>query len=120
MTEISPVEGGYKVRTDRGDVETKSVINAAGVYADKFHNMVSADKIHITARKGEYCLLDKAVGSYVSKTIFQLPGVMGKGVLVTTTVHGNLLVGPTATDIEDKEGQTQRERALIFLFPKQA
>ena len=118
VTDISLVEGGYKVRTDRGDVETKSVINAAGVYADKFHNMVSADKIHITARKGEYCLLDKAVGSYVSKTIFQLPGVMGKGVLVTPTVHGNLLVGPTATDIEDKEGTNTTREGLDFLIPK--
>ena len=54
VTEISRIEGGYKVRTAHGDLETKSVINAAGVYADKFHNMVSADKIHITARKGEY------------------------------------------------------------------
>ena len=81
----------------------KYVVNAAGVYADVFHNMVSAGKIHITARKGEYCLLDKEAGSHVSHTIFQLPGKMGKGVLVTPTVHGNLLTGPTATDVEDKE-----------------
>ncbi len=79
------------------------VINAAGVYADSFHNMVSADKIHITPRKGEYCLLDKKVGGYVSATLFQLPTAKGKGVLVTPTVHGNLMVGPTATDVEDHD-----------------
>ncbi len=79
------------------------VINAAGVYADTFHNMVSADKIHITPRKGEYCLLDKKVGGYVSATLFQLPTAKGKGVLVTPTVHGNLLVGPTAEDTEDHD-----------------
>lgn len=79
------------------------VINAAGVYADRFHNMVSEKKIHITPRKGEYCLLDKKVGNYVSSTLFQLPTAKGKGVLVTPTVHGNLLVGPTAVDVDDHD-----------------
>lgn len=77
------------------------VINAAGVYAAKIHNMVSSDKINIIPRKGEYCLLDKKVGGYVSSTVFQLPTSKGKGVLVTPTVHGNLLIGPTASDETD-------------------
>lgn len=66
--------------------------------------MVSEKKIHITPRKGEYCLLDKGTGSHVSHTIFALPSIMGKGVLVSPTSHGNLLLGPTAVDIENKEG----------------
>ena len=102
--------GGYRIKTESGVIETKTVINAAGVYADKFHNMVSGKKIHITARKGEYCLFDHTAGDHVGRTIFQLPGKMGKGVLVTPTVHGNLLIGPTAVNIEDKEGiNTTRE-----------
>ena len=80
------------------------VVNAAGVYADEFHNMVSEKKLHITPRKGEYFLLDKTTGAHVSHTVFTLPGKYGKGVLVTPTVHGNLLIGPTATDVEQKEG----------------
>lgn len=103
VTEIEKTDGGYLLATSQGKITARYVINAAGVYADKFHNMVSETKIHITARKGDYCLLDKEAGSHVSHTIFQLPGVMGKGVLVTPTVHGNLLTGPTAVDIEDKE-----------------
>lgn len=94
------------LHTDTSKAETilsKLVINAAGVFADEFNNMVSAKKLHITARKGEYCLLDKDAGSHVLHTIFQLPSKMGKGVLVTPTVHGNLLVGPTAEDVLDKE-----------------
>lgn len=94
----------WKIETAKGIFEADCIINAAGVYADKFHNMVSENKIHITPRKGEYCLLDKTAGTHVSHTIFALPGKFGKGVLVTPTVHGNLLIGPTATDIEDKEG----------------
>ncbi|WMJ88232.1 NAD(P)/FAD-dependent oxidoreductase [Anaerocolumna sp. MB42-C2] len=93
----------YKVKTKQGEFDTKIIINAAGVYADKFHNMVSEDKMLITARKGEYCLLDKTVGNFVNKTVFQLPNKYGKGVLVTPTIHGNLLIGPTALDIQDKE-----------------
>ena len=80
------------------------VINAAGVYADTLHNMVSEHKMQITPRRGEYCLMDKKCGDIVSATIFQLPSKYGKGILVTPTVHGNLLVGPTAEDIPDKEG----------------
>lgn len=75
-----------------------------------FHNMVSRKKIHIIPRKGEYCLLDKSVGSHVSHTVFALPGKFGKGVLVTPTVHGNLLIGPTAQDIENKEGNKYNKR----------
>ena len=96
-------ENHYLVTTSRGEVECLAVVNAAGVYADTFHNMVSGRRLHIIPRKGEYCLLDKKVGKYVHSTIFQLPTVYGKGVLVTPTVHGNLLIGPTAADIEDKE-----------------
>lgn len=109
VTNIEKNNGGYAVRllhTDTNEEETfqlKAVINAAGVYADELNNMVSEHKLHITARKGEYCLLDKDAGNHVSHTIFQLPSKMGKGVLVTPTVHGNLLVGPTAEDVEDKE-----------------
>lgn len=109
VTSITKTDTGYNLyilHTDSMLEETykaKVVINAAGVYADELNNMVSEHKLHITARKGEYCLLDKDAGSHVKHTIFQLPSKMGKGVLVTPTVHGNLLVGPTAVDVEDKE-----------------
>ena len=106
-TEVKSVEKtdeGYRIETNNGTIEAKTVVNAAGVYADEIHNMVSEKKLHITARRGQYCLLDKSCGDYVSHTIFQLPSAMGKGVLVTPTIHGNLLVGPTAEDVDNKEG----------------
>ena len=53
-------------------IEARVIVNAAGVYADVFNNMVSSEKLHITARKGEYMLLDKAAGNHVSHTIFQI------------------------------------------------
>lgn len=106
-TEVTGIEKGdgcYKICTDKNTVEAKAVVNAAGVYADVLNNMVSDKKLSITARRGQYCLLDKDAGAHVSHTVFQLPGKMGKGVLVTPTVHGNLLVGPTAEDVDNKEG----------------
>lgn len=104
-SELSENEkAGFQIKTSRGTFEAKYIVNAAGVYADRFHNMVSEKKIKITPRKGEYFLLDKSAGKHVSRTIFALPGKYGKGVLVSPTVHGNLLVGPTATDLDDKEG----------------
>ncbi|MED9965404.1 MAG: NAD(P)/FAD-dependent oxidoreductase [Blautia sp.] len=115
---LAKIEEGYRIFTNKGEFETKCIVNAAGVYADKFHNMVSEKKIHITPRKGEYCLLDKSAGTHVSRTVFALPGKEGKGVLVTPTVHGNLLIGPTATDIEEKEGTNTTGNGLAQVIKK--
>lgn len=108
----------YHIETNSESLESKVVINAAGVYADVFHNMVSKNKIHITARKGEYCLLDKVASKIVDKTIFQMPSAMGKGVLVTPTVHGNLLIGPTALDIQNKDMNNTTAAALEEVIQK--
>ena len=118
VTDLRPVEDGWEIRTSKGTYKTRYVVNAAGVYADKFHNMVSKKKIHITPRRGDYCLLDKTAGNHVSHTVFALPGKYGKGVLVTPTVHGNLLVGPTAIDIENKEGTNTTREGLNEVITK--
>ena len=117
---IEKIEKGYRLSTSRGIFETKVVVNAAGVYADRFHNMVSAHKLHIIPRKGEYCLMDKKVGGHVSHTIFQLPTKYGKGVLVTPTVHGNLLAGPTAVDVEDPESLNTTQTGIDDLLKRAA
>ena len=106
------------VQTANGSVRTRAVVNAAGVYADILHNMVSAGKIHITPRRGDYILLDRRTGGYVKHTVFQVPGKFGKGVLVSPTVHGNTIVGPTAEDIEDKEGVDTTSEGFADLMEK--
>ena len=118
VKQIEQMENGFRVLTDKGMFETRFLINAAGVYADIFHNMVSREKIHITPRRGEYCLLDKNAGNLVERTIFQIPTPKGKGVLVTPTVHGNLLIGPTAADITDKEGTETTSDGLEEVMKK--
>jgi glycerol-3-phosphate dehydrogenase len=99
---IQKAETGWKLVTTQGDFEAKVVINAAGVHAGNIHNLVSEKKMTLINRRGDYYLLDKQA-SCVSHTIFPLPNRMGKGVLVSPTVHGNTIVGPTAIDIPDPE-----------------
>lgn len=121
-TEVEDIQkkedGLWHIRTNNGEYVSRYVVNAAGVHADEIHNMVSADKMHIIERRGDYCLLDKEVGGYVSHTIFPQPTKYGKGVLVTPTVHGNLLVGPTAIDIENKEGTATTAKGLNEVIEK--
>lgn len=111
-------DGTWHIVTNQGELDTRAVVNAAGVYADVFHNMVSEKKIHITPRKGEYVLLDHDAKNTVTHTIFQLPGKMGKGVLVSPTVHENIIVGPTALDVEDKDGVNTTEGGLSEVMSK--
>ena len=118
VTGFTRGEEGWTVHTEQGDFRTRYVVNAAGVYADVLHNMVSARKLHITPRRGDYCLLDRQVGGFVSHTVFQLPGKLGKGVLVSPTVHGNIIVGPTAIDIEDRDGTNTTAAGLEELIAK--
>lgn len=108
----------YRIKTNNGTYEAKMVVNAAGVYADVIHNMVSSKKLHITPRRGEYILLDKKTGGFVNATIFQCPTIMGKGVLVTPTAHGNLMLGPTAEDVEDKEGTNTTAEGLETILER--
>ncbi len=110
--------GTWCIRTSGGEIEAGAVVNAAGVYADVFHNMVSGQKITIIPRKGEYCLLDKNVSGFVRHVIFPQPTRFGKGVLVAPTVHGNTIVGPTARDIEDKEGNNTTAEGLGEVIEK--
>lgn len=118
VTGFTRGEEGWTVHTEQGDFQTRYVVNAAGVYADVLHNMVSPRKLHITPRRGDYCLLDRQVGGFVSHTVFQLPGKLGKGVLVSPTVHGNIIVGPTAIDIEDRDGTNTTAAGLEELISK--
>ena len=114
VTDVMPTEGGWKVSTVKGDLEARVVVNAAGLYSDKVHNMVADadDQMTIIPRRGDYFLLDRNTGGFVHNTIFQLPGKLGKGVLVAPTVHGNTIVGPTAIDIEDKDDLATTQAGL--------
>ncbi len=101
---VSKADGGWMVElADGSTVRTRAVVNAAGVYSDVFNNMVTENKIQVIPRKGEYWMVDKSYANSFKHTIFQLPGPMGKGILVSPTVDGTIILGPTAQDIDDKD-----------------
>lgn len=110
----------WRVTTDKGVFTARAVVNAAGVYSDELNNAVSARKLHITPRRGDYILLDRSAHGHVKHTVFQLPSKLGKGVLVTPTVHGNTIIGPTAVDIEDKESTATTAEAIADVIAKSA
>ncbi len=110
VTGITHTADGFEVATDRGTITAKNIFNCAGIYADRIAEIADAGGFTITPRKGEYMLMDKEAGGLLGCTIFQMPTKMGKGILVTPTVHGNLLAGPTAVNIDDRENTaTSRE-----------
>lgn len=84
------------------EVTASVVINAAGLFADEIAAMVGDHFFSIRPRRGEYFLFDRELGHMVRQTVFQAPTEMGKGILVAPTAHGNLLIGPSAEDIADK------------------
>jgi len=100
--EIKKYEDGYEVLSSFESVKARYIINAAGIFADDIAKMIGDASFSIHPRKGEYLLLDKECGALVSRTIFRTPTEKGKGILITPTVDGNLLIGPTSVDIADK------------------
>ncbi|WP_077597951.1 NAD(P)/FAD-dependent oxidoreductase [Olsenella urininfantis] len=120
VTGVSKSEGVWELCTAQGPIRARVVVNAGGVHADELHNMVSEQKMEIVARRGEYELLDTTAGTHVRHTVFMLPNEMGKGVLVTPTIHGNLLVGPTADDIDDKDDTRTTAAGLRAVVQKSA
>ncbi len=99
----------YTLTSESGDeIKAKYIVNAAGLGSDEVARLYG-DDYHLVAKKGEYMLLDKSEGGLVSRTIFQTPTKAGKGILVTPTVDGNLLVGPTSEKTEKDDKTTTLE-----------
>ena len=108
VTSIEKISEGYKVTLNNKElVSGKIIINASGLEGAFLNNLVSMSKREINPVKGEYCLFDKVAGAMINKTLFQVPSKLSKGVLVTPTAEGNLLVGPNA--VEGKTLETSRE-----------
>lgn len=102
----------YEIHSSEETVEAGYVINAAGLFADSIAAMVGDTEIKISPRRGEYLLLDKEAADTVSNTIFCAPNAMGKGILVSPTADGNIIVGPTAEDIDSKEDTSTTLKGL--------
>ena len=119
VTGIDKTFNGYEITASDGRiVNAKYIINSAGVYSDEIAEMTGDCDFKITPRRGEYMVLDKECGNFVGRTIFHTPTKMGKGILISPTVDGNLLVGPTAVNIEEKDNHATTIEGFATLFAK--
>jgi glycerol-3-phosphate dehydrogenase len=106
------------VHTDRGDIETRWLINAAGLGADDVDRMLGHDRFTVIPRRGELLVFDKLAGALLDKIVLPVPSKLGKGVLVSPTVYGNVMLGPTAEDLDDKTATGTSEAGFAFLRSK--
>ena len=115
VTGIRRQDDHFVVSTNRGDFEARFVLNAAGVHSQSVAEMVGTAPFRIQPNKGEYFLLDKSEGARVSSVIFQCPNENGKGVLVSPTIHGNLIVGPSAENVDSADATLVTAEGLAFV-----
>ena len=108
----------YIIHSEDEAISAKFVVNAAGLYADEIAKMVGDDSFTVKARKGDYILLDRECGHMANCTIFRVPNEMGKGILVSPTVDGNLLLGPTSVNIDDKTDKSTSASDLAKIMAK--
>ncbi len=107
VTSIKKSNNVYIITAEDGEnIKAKTIINTAGLYTDEIAKLIGDTSFTITPRQGEYMLMDKEQGGLVTHTIFTAPTEMGKGILVSPTVDGNLIVGPTAVNINDKTNKS--------------
>ncbi len=115
VTRIEKKEGRFLISCGGKQVEAKYVVNAAGLYADKINEMVNPPSFKIKPSRGEYFLLDKKTGKYARHVLFPCPTKLGKGVLIASTAHGNLIIGPNAEAVESKEATETTAEGLDYV-----
>lgn len=107
VNSVKKVDGGFKIScVDGNTVLAKTAINCAGIYSEYIANLFGDKTFTVGGRKGEYILLDRECEGYVKHTLFFTPTEKGKGILVSPTVDGNILLGPTAEQVSDKNVET--------------
>lgn len=109
---IARADGGFNLEAAGEHFFARAVVNAAGLFADEMNNMVSGKRFSITPRRGEYYLYDTEYATTFEHTMFQVPGPLGKGVLVTPTIHGNMLIGPNSVSQASKTDLSTTQEGL--------
>ena len=114
--DIVRIDNSFELITNRKKIKAHTVINAAGVYSDAVSKMAGVNYFNIIPRKGQYILFQKGTGAAVKSVIFQVPTKKGKGILVTSTYHGNLMLGPNSEEVENREDTGTEEMALEYII----
>lgn len=113
---IENLKEKFIVHTNKEDIKTRYIINAAGRHSDNIANMVGTDNFKIIPKRGQYILMGKDQGHLINTVIFQVPTDKGKGILVTTTYHGNFMIGPNAEEISDKDDVATSIETLKYVI----
>jgi glycerol-3-phosphate dehydrogenase len=117
---VTPGADYTVLHTTRGDLTTRWVVNAAGLGADHLDQAFGFDRFHVTPRRGELLVYDKLARTLIDKIVLPVPTSLGKGVLVSPTIYGNVMLGPTAEDLEDRSATGTSEAGFEFLLGKGA
>jgi glycerol-3-phosphate dehydrogenase len=115
VTGIERVEGGFEVHTPDGSLTARRLVNAAGLRSDEVDRMLGGHAFTVTPRRGELIVFDKLSRSLIDHILLAVPTKVSKGVLVAPTVLGNLMVGPTAKDVERKDDTSSTAEGLEHL-----
>ncbi len=111
----------WTLRTSTGERRARTVINCAGLYGDRLDaRVLGAASFQIRPRKGQFVVFDKAAAKLFATIILPVPSERTKGVVLTRTAFGNVLVGPTAEEQDDRERATVEENALRALIARAA
>jgi len=115
VTEVDRLDDGFRVATGGESLTTRYLVNAAGLRADEIHRLLGCEGLTITPRRGELIVFDKLARPLVGHIILAVPTGTTKGILLAPTVFGNVLLGPTATDIRDKDDTSSTRDGLDYL-----
>jgi glycerol-3-phosphate dehydrogenase len=116
VTGARQVDGGHELETPRGPVRANHLVNAAGLRSDEIDAMLGHSVFRVTPRRGELIVFDKLARGLVNQVLLPVPTEKTKGVLVSPTIYGNVLLGPTADDIEDKDDRSTTAAGLTGLM----
>ena len=120
VTKISRSDSGFSLTTSGGEISTRYLINAGGLYSDEIDAQLEIKDFKVTPRRGELIVFDKLSRSLINHVILPVPSSMGKGVLVSPTVFGNIMLGPTAENLDDKTATGTTESGVESLLKKGA
>jgi glycerol-3-phosphate dehydrogenase len=115
LTGLVRLEGAWRLSTSRGALTARWVINAAGLHSDDVHRMAGLEGFTVMPRRGELIVFDKLSRPLVSHILLPVPTGKTKGVLIAPTVFGNVLLGPTADDIDDKRDTSSTTEGITSL-----
>jgi glycerol-3-phosphate dehydrogenase len=113
---VRPDGGGHEIETARGVVRAAHLVNAAGLRSDEVDTMLGHNGFRVTPRRGELIVFDKLARGLLHHVLLPVPTEKTKGVLVSPTIYGNVLLGPTADDVEDKTDRSTTAAGLAALM----